>query len=148
MNPHLPTPPKHPSCGTWFVAAAFAVSVASAIALAFIPVQTAVSHGVQIEVGQGPGSDPSEVGESVEVQRQTLPQAQGWSTVVAISVPLLLLTAVPLFLRRERSARVGRIVSTVILFFGVLVGAMSFGILYLVPAVLMLGATVCTLSRR
>ena len=131
----------------WFVVAAFAVSVVSAVGLSFIPVQTAVTHSVQVELGQERNSDPSEVGESMEVRRQTLPQAQGWGAVAAISLPLLL-TAFPLFLRRGRPATMGHLVSTVILFFGVLVGAMSFGILYLVPAVLMLSATVCSLGRR
>lgn len=137
-----------PSRCIWFVVAAFAFSVASAIGLSFIPVQTAVSHAVQIEAGQESGSEPSEARESMVVRRQTLPQAQGWGAVAAVSFPLLLLTAFPLVLRRGRRAAVGRLMSTVALFFGVLVGAMSFGILYLVPAVLMLGATVCSLSRR
>lgn len=75
-------------------------------------------------------------------------KSQGWRPVRKVAVPLLVLTGLPLLLPWRRTAIAARTVSTGLLFFGVLLGALSFWILYLPAAVLMLIAMIRALEER
>lgn len=132
--------------GYSLVVAAFTVSILVAVILAFAPMVTSVSESAGVTVTQ----DEEDVGETerrTAVTHETLPEAQGWGAVAAVGVPLLLLTGLPLLIPWPRAAMVVRAVSTFLLFAGVLLGALSFGIFYLPAAVLMLIATILAFKR-
>ncbi len=137
-----------PAKGYGFVVAAFATSLLLIVFFVFAPMPASLSHTVSVTVKQ----DGEEVREGVgtrEVSRETWPESQGWRAVGKVALPLLVVTGLPLLLPWRRAAIAGRTASTGLLFFGVLLGALSFfWFLYLPGAVLMLIAMIRALEDR
>lgn len=133
--------------GYRFVVAAFAVSLLLIVFFVFAPMPSSVSQSVTVTVTQD-GEEVRETSATREATRETWPESQGWRAVGKVAVPLLVLTGLPLLLPWRRTAIAARTASTALLFFGVLLGALSFWILYLPGAVLMLIAMIRALEER
>lgn len=137
-----------PARGHLFVVAAFVVSLLLIVFFVFVPLpSSSVSSTVTATVTQE-GAEVGETSSTREVTRETWPESQGWDAVGRVVVPLLVLTGLPLLLPWRRTAIAARTASTALLFFGVLLGVLSFWILYLPGAVLMLIATIRALEVR
>ncbi len=136
-----------PAKGYRFVLAAFTVSLLLIVFFVFAPMPASVSHTVTVTVTED-GEEIRESERTRAISRETWPESQGWRAVGKVTVPLLVLTGLPLLLPWRRTAIAVRTASTALLFFGVLLGALSFGILYLPGAVLMLIAMIRALEER
>lgn len=129
--------------GYAFAVAAFAAAVAAVGIVAFAPLMTTVETGFEREATPADQTEASTAPESLEERRSTsIAVSQGWGVVVRIAIPVLLVAAAPLVAPMGRRGRVLRLFSTILLFAGVVVGAMSVGIFLLPAAILMLIAAV------
>ena len=134
--------------GYGLVIAAFVITVAAAGVLAFAPLTTTVTATAV------PADEISDEGtrrqppQDVTRENLSLVEAQGWGEVAGIAVPVLLVTGMPLLAPSGRRARILRGVSTVLLFSGVVLGILSFGIYLLPSAVLMFVAATLALTNR
>ncbi len=136
-----------PAKGYRFVLAAFTVSLLLIVFFVFAPMPASVSHTVTVTVTED-GEEIRESERTRAISRETWPESQGWRAVGKVVVPLLVLTGLPLLLPWRPTAIAARTASTALLFFGVLLGALSFGLLYLPAAVLMLIAMIRALEER
>lgn len=127
--------------GYAFAVAAFTAAVAAVGIMAFASLATTVT--VEESAPPADQTEASTVTDSIEKRRSSsIAQEQGWEVVVRIAIPVLLVAAAPLLTPIGRRGRVLRLVSTILLFAGVVVGAMSVGIFLLPAAILMLIAAV------
>lgn len=126
-----------PDRGHSFVISAFVAAVVAVGIVAFAPLGT-TGEGTVEEVVP-PADESSTAPEPVAERRSTsIVQKQGWGVVVRIGIPVVLVAAAPLFAPTGRSGRVLRFTSTILLFAGVVLGALSVGLFLLPAAVLML----------
>lgn len=128
--------------GYWMMVAAFIFSIATIAYVSFAPMVTSVEESGHVNMTTEEGAEEELSKRQSEVRQVTLPEAQGWGAVVIIAGPLFVLTGLPLFARTRRQVIVLRGGSTIFLVVGVFLGALSFGLFYLPPAVLMFVATV------
>lgn len=122
--------------GYVFAVAAFAAAAVAVGIVAFAPLMT--TH--EVSIPSPDQTDASTAPEPIAEERRSssIPGSQGWGTVVRIAIPVLLVAAAPLAAPTGRRGRVLRSASTVLLFGGVVIGAMSVGMFLLPAAILML----------
>ncbi len=126
--------------------AAFVLSIATLAFVSFAPMITSVEESGRVNMTTEEGVEEGPTERHSGVRQVTLPEAQGWGAVLLIAGPLLVLTGLPLLARTRRGAIVLRGGSTIVLVAGVFIGALSFGIFYLSPAVLLLVANVMAIK--
>lgn len=132
------------AAGYAFVVAAAAVAVLASLVLAVAPMSTTVSESARVT--GAPDATATETSPDAEAQsgrqvtHHTLAESEGWATVALLAGPLLLLAGVPLLAHRRGPAIAVRGACGVLLLAGTVLGALSFGILYLPVAALMLVA--------
>lgn len=140
-----------PDTGYWFVLGAFVAALVACGFLAFAPTVTTVTESVEVTVGAGGTTDEQARGSGTPqetVTQERLAESQGWGIIAGLGGPLLALTGLPLLVRSRRASIVVRWTATVLLWTFTVVGALSFGIFYFVPAMLMLGGAALALGPR
>jgi hypothetical protein len=132
--------------GYWFVVAALGFAVLATLAALVVPFGMSQTETAAVTVDTEGETEVTEV--TSETRRHTLAETEGWQTVVAVTSPLLLLSALPLLARRRGPAIALRATSTVLLGVVTVLAMFSIGILYLPSAAAMAIATIVAIARR
>lgn len=126
--------------GTWAVVASLALAVVAAAYLLLVP--TYAAESTTATLGRtGPGSSVSTRSET------TLLEAEGWSVLIPLLIPVIL-SAAPLLLNETRYAAATRLVAAVLLLSFVVLTGFSIGLFYLPSAAAMLLAALWLIGSR
>lgn len=125
---------------TWAVVASLALAVIAAAYLLVVPTYAAESTTIMLGPA-GPGAPVSTRSES------TLLEAEGWSALVPVLIPVIL-SAAPLLLNGTRYAAPARLLAAVLLLGFVVIAGFSIGLFYLPNAVAMLLAALWLIGSR